>query len=178
MLEQATLGRSLNSIRNSYLTANARALPPPSPAAGSAIILAEGTLIALASAKEHRTASDPLGLSSQSWWQLSCSLGRSGGASINTSQTLLTEAFLSVASCSARPQVLQLNISMPSVCPRLIYLFFLQTEATAIIGSVVSQSETKEKYVHKKCCYAGEMQCLWSQWTSAAPSPLTSHMES
>lgn len=125
-LEQTTPGNSLNSIRSFYLPINARPLPPPSPVAGSAIILAEGsTLIALASAKEHSRASEPLG-----FW---CPQGPGGtelllwaglgGVCINSRQTLLTEAFPSVAYCSARPQALQLSISMPSACPGLIYLF-------------------------------------------------------
>lgn len=64
MAGATTPGNSLNSVSSFYLPINARPLPPPSPVAGSAIILAEGStdcLIALASAKEHGRASESLG---------------------------------------------------------------------------------------------------------------------
>lgn len=63
LLEQTTQGNSLNSINSSpnpcQTSASSQAF------AGSAIILVEGStdsLIALASAEEHRRAREPLGL--------------------------------------------------------------------------------------------------------------------
>lgn len=70
LLEKTAPGNSLNSVSSSYLPINARPLPPPSPVAGSAIILAEGStdsLIALLPAKEHGKVSGPV-VSTQSWW--------------------------------------------------------------------------------------------------------------